>query len=318
MPEQTPAQPDARQPIRRALVSVYDKSGLEELAQALHEAGVALVSTGSTAGPDRRRRRPGDPGRGAHRLPRVPRRPGEDAAPDGARRHPGRPPPRVPPRPAPGARRRAVRPGRVEPVPLHRDRGERRGARRVRRADRHRRTVDGAGRREEPPVRRDRHLARPVRRAAGRRARGRHDAGPAQGARGRCVRAHRDVRRGRGVLDGQRAHRLHRRHRLPGLGRGDLGQGGGAALRREPAPARRALHLRARGPRERRAAARQGDVLQQLRRHRRRPPGGQRLRRAPRSRSSSTPTRAGSRSAPTWPRRTARRTPATRSPPSAA
>jgi phosphoribosylaminoimidazolecarboxamide formyltransferase / IMP cyclohydrolase len=38
-----------RQPIRRALVSVYDKSGLEDLARALHDAGVALVSTGSTA-----------------------------------------------------------------------------------------------------------------------------------------------------------------------------------------------------------------------------------------------------------------------------
>ena len=35
--------------IRRALVSVYDKTGLEELARGLHEAGVALVSTGSTA-----------------------------------------------------------------------------------------------------------------------------------------------------------------------------------------------------------------------------------------------------------------------------
>jgi phosphoribosylaminoimidazolecarboxamide formyltransferase/IMP cyclohydrolase len=46
--QQTP-QPDARQPVRRALVSVYDKTGLEELARALHDAGVALVSTGSTA-----------------------------------------------------------------------------------------------------------------------------------------------------------------------------------------------------------------------------------------------------------------------------
>ncbi|MGF1432239.1 bifunctional phosphoribosylaminoimidazolecarboxamide formyltransferase/IMP cyclohydrolase [Kitasatospora sp. LaBMicrA B282] len=36
-------------PIRRALVSVYDKTGLEELAQGLHAAGVELVSTGSTA-----------------------------------------------------------------------------------------------------------------------------------------------------------------------------------------------------------------------------------------------------------------------------
>ncbi|MFD9459225.1 bifunctional phosphoribosylaminoimidazolecarboxamide formyltransferase/IMP cyclohydrolase [Streptomyces sp. NPDC054904] len=38
-----------QRPIRRALVSVYDKTGLEELARGLHEAGVALVSTGSTA-----------------------------------------------------------------------------------------------------------------------------------------------------------------------------------------------------------------------------------------------------------------------------
>src|SRR3954471_16560416 len=38
-----------RRPVRRALVSVYDKTGLEELARGLHEAGVAIVSTGSTA-----------------------------------------------------------------------------------------------------------------------------------------------------------------------------------------------------------------------------------------------------------------------------
>jgi phosphoribosylaminoimidazolecarboxamide formyltransferase/IMP cyclohydrolase len=40
---------EGRRPIRRALVSVYDKAGLEELATALHSAGVAIVSTGSTA-----------------------------------------------------------------------------------------------------------------------------------------------------------------------------------------------------------------------------------------------------------------------------
>ncbi|MEU3252789.1 bifunctional phosphoribosylaminoimidazolecarboxamide formyltransferase/IMP cyclohydrolase [Streptomyces sp. NPDC006997] len=39
-----------QRPIRRALVSVYDKTGLEDLARGLHEAGVELVSTGSTAG----------------------------------------------------------------------------------------------------------------------------------------------------------------------------------------------------------------------------------------------------------------------------
>ncbi len=40
---------DERRPVRRALVSVYDKTGLSELAQALTGAGVAIVSTGSTA-----------------------------------------------------------------------------------------------------------------------------------------------------------------------------------------------------------------------------------------------------------------------------
>lgn len=39
----------ARRAIRRALVSVYDKTGLIELATGLNEAGVELVSTGSTA-----------------------------------------------------------------------------------------------------------------------------------------------------------------------------------------------------------------------------------------------------------------------------
>ena len=36
-------------PLRRALVSVYDKTGLDELARDLHAAGVSIVSTGSTA-----------------------------------------------------------------------------------------------------------------------------------------------------------------------------------------------------------------------------------------------------------------------------
>ncbi len=40
---------DTTQPIRRALISVFDKTGLTELAQGLHDAGVELVSTGSTA-----------------------------------------------------------------------------------------------------------------------------------------------------------------------------------------------------------------------------------------------------------------------------
>ncbi|WP_309713421.1 bifunctional phosphoribosylaminoimidazolecarboxamide formyltransferase/IMP cyclohydrolase, partial [Pseudolysinimonas sp.] len=38
-----------RRPVRRALLSVYDKTGLTEFATGLHAAGVSLVSTGSTA-----------------------------------------------------------------------------------------------------------------------------------------------------------------------------------------------------------------------------------------------------------------------------
>ena len=36
-------------PVRRALVSVYDKTGLEDLVRGLHDAGVELVSTGGSA-----------------------------------------------------------------------------------------------------------------------------------------------------------------------------------------------------------------------------------------------------------------------------
>ena len=36
-------------PLRRALISVYDKTGLTELATGLHASGVEIVSTGSTA-----------------------------------------------------------------------------------------------------------------------------------------------------------------------------------------------------------------------------------------------------------------------------
>jgi phosphoribosylaminoimidazolecarboxamide formyltransferase/IMP cyclohydrolase len=47
----TESAPDGgRIAVRRALISVYDKTGLEDLALGLHAAGVVLVSTGSTAG----------------------------------------------------------------------------------------------------------------------------------------------------------------------------------------------------------------------------------------------------------------------------
>jgi phosphoribosylaminoimidazolecarboxamide formyltransferase / IMP cyclohydrolase len=40
---------EMKRPIRRALISVYDKTGLDELVRGLHAAGVRMVSTGSTA-----------------------------------------------------------------------------------------------------------------------------------------------------------------------------------------------------------------------------------------------------------------------------
>src|SRR5262249_4352167 len=50
-PRQAPAQPMERTtmlPAQRALVSVYDKSGLAELAGGLHSLGIEIVSTGGT------------------------------------------------------------------------------------------------------------------------------------------------------------------------------------------------------------------------------------------------------------------------------
>ncbi|MBG0563248.1 bifunctional phosphoribosylaminoimidazolecarboxamide formyltransferase/IMP cyclohydrolase [Actinoplanes aureus] len=43
------ASDEGRRPIKRALLSVWYKDGIVELAQALHAAGVEIVSTGSTA-----------------------------------------------------------------------------------------------------------------------------------------------------------------------------------------------------------------------------------------------------------------------------
>ena len=43
-----------RRPIQRALISVYDKTGLLDLARGLHETGVDIVSTGSPRGRGRR------------------------------------------------------------------------------------------------------------------------------------------------------------------------------------------------------------------------------------------------------------------------
>ncbi len=41
--------PSAVTPVRRALVSVYDKTGVSDLGRTLAERGIELVSTGGTA-----------------------------------------------------------------------------------------------------------------------------------------------------------------------------------------------------------------------------------------------------------------------------
>ena len=115
---------------------------------------------------DRRRRRPGHRGRGAHRLPRVPRRPGQDPAPAACTRasSPTAATPTTWPQLA-ELGHRAVRPGRVATSTRSRETvrvGRRAG--RVRRADRHRRPVDGPRRRQEPRQRRRRRRPGRVRR----------------------------------------------------------------------------------------------------------------------------------------------------------
>ena len=217
------------------------------------------------------------------------------------------------------ARRRAVRPRGLEPLPVHPDRGVRCDSRRVRRADRHRRPVDGPRRGQEPPVGGDRDLAgraTPTCSTPCARAASRWPSAANLAAEAFVHTASYDVAvaswMGSVLTDTSE-------------GTGFPAWVGGtwdkvAVLRYGENPHQSAALYRngRRRPRRRRAAARQGDVVQQLRRHRRGPPGGVRLRRARPSRSSSTPTRAASRSVPTSPRRTARRTSATRSRRSAA
>ena len=311
---------DHRIPIKRALVSVYDKTGLEDLVRGLHDAGVALVSTGGSAALIEGLGVPvtkvedltGFPecldGRVKTLHPKVHAGILADRRLESHVAAAGR------------AGRRAVRPGGLQPLPLHPDRRLGRDARRVRRADRHRRAVDGPGGGQEPPVGRDRHLA----------GAGTPTCWPPSPTGGFTL-AQRQRLAAEAFVHtatydvavaswmGNVLTDTSERAGLPRVGRRHLGQGRGAALRREPAPERRALpQRRRRWPRAGRAAARQGDVLQQLRRHRRGPARGVRLRPSRRSRSSSTRTRAASRSAPTSPRRTARRTRATRSRRSAA
>ena len=73
-------------PIRRALLSVSDKTGIVELARALDAHGVKLLSTGGTARLLREAGLPVTEVSELYRLSRNARRPRQDAAPEDPRR----------------------------------------------------------------------------------------------------------------------------------------------------------------------------------------------------------------------------------------
>ena len=191
-----------RRPIRRALISVYDKTGLAELARGLHDAGVDIVSTGSTAKTIAGAGVPVTPVEEVTGFPEVLDGRVKTLHPQRACRPARR---SAQTRTCFGAgrtRHRRVRTRGRQPVPIHRDRRLRRQHRRVRRADRHRRPVDGARRREEPSERGGGGGPVRLRRCAGRGAGGRVHSRGAEEAGVVGLSAHRRVRRGGGVVDG--------------------------------------------------------------------------------------------------------------------
>ena len=160
--------------MRRALLSVSDKTGVVEFARGLTARGFELVSTGGTATALAAAGLPVTSVSDVTGFPGDDGRPGQDAAPEGPRRHPG-PAPRGR---RPGRRRprghRAHRRRRGQPVSVRAHRRRSVGAvRPPDRADRHRRAEPGAGRRQELP-----------RRPGGRRP------GRLPGGAGRARRAH--------------------------------------------------------------------------------------------------------------------------------
>ena len=105
----------------RALLSVSDKTGLIEFARALAGHGVELVSTGGTA---KALAEAGLKVQGrvrAHRLSGNDGRPGQDAAPEGARRPARDPRQRRARRGDEGARHRADRSAGRQPLPVRGD-----------------------------------------------------------------------------------------------------------------------------------------------------------------------------------------------------
>ena len=105
-------QTSQEEPIRRALISVYDKTGLIELAQGPARGGRRDRLDRINGENHCRQRDSGDTGGGADRLPRGARRPGQDTAPASARRAAGRSAQTRARRGARAARDRGVRTGR--------------------------------------------------------------------------------------------------------------------------------------------------------------------------------------------------------------
>ena len=229
--------------IRRALISVSDKTGLVEFARELAAMGVELISTGGTAAALARRRACGQGRLRAHRLSRDARRPREDAASQGARRPARRARQCRARRAGRRARHRADRPARRQSLSVRGD-----GRRTARDYDECIENIDiggpamirGGG--EEPRRRDGRRRARRLRRGARRidaRERRRDDARAAQAARGEGVRAHRRLRRG----DQPAGSRAALGEEMPEWRAFGGSAASAAALRREPASAGRLLCL---------------------------------------------------------------------------
>ena len=177
----------------RALLSVYDKTGIVDLGRGLHDLGWELVSSSNTA---RALREAGLPVTEVADVTGVPEMLGHRVVTLHPNIHGGLLADLDNPEHVEDLERHGITPiglDRVEPLSV------RRASRR--RDDRHRRPGDGARRGEEPRARRGRRRSRRLRRGARRAAsRGCDLARDTAGARPQGVRAHVRVRRGdRGV-----------------------------------------------------------------------------------------------------------------------
>ena len=224
--------------IRRAVLSVSDKTGIVDFAKGLAELGVELISTGGTA---QALEAAGLEVRAIDDFTGFP----EIMSGRVKTLHPKlyagllAPPRRPVAHGRGGGERDRVRRPRVrEPLPVRGDRRPpRRGRRRGDREHRHRRPDDDPRGGEELQLLRGRGRAGVLRRGPAGAARIRRPplARHAREPRGRGVRHHRPLRLGDRALVRRAARRL------PARDHGRLREGDRPRLRREPAPARRLL-----------------------------------------------------------------------------